>query len=346
MTQKTGFSESTSDDWPRERERLLRQSIKDLGLRIEGTYLESLVKKLWAELEAAGIRVKFKVYLSNEWSCPDGVPVIGIPFYLADKRLSKIEDEIMEGVEAETEEQILGYLRHEAGHAFNYAYKLYETEAWHELFGPYSRPYREDYTPNPFSRNFVRHIPGWYAQKHPDEDFAESFAVWLDPESNWREAYRDWGCYKKLLYVDRTVKELGPKEPLVTGADYDFSTEEMPYSVEEHYKRTVPALTDVPAHFDGDLKEIFELPRGKAKDWEPAAAFIASHRRVMVKGISYWTGLYDVLVRSLIQHFIERARALDLRVDPKKGQAALMDLLAFSTTLCMNKLYKGDFIIK
>jgi len=347
MNDKTGFSESTHEDWSRERERLLRQNIQELGLKIEGTYLEGLVKKLWDELEAAGIRMKFKVYLSNEWSCPDGVPVIGVPFYLADKRLSRIEAEIMEGVEAETEEQILGYLRHEAGHAFNYAYKLYETEEWHELFGPYSRPYREDYTPNPFSRNYVRHIPGWYAQKHPDEDFAESFAVWLDPHSNWREAYKDWGCFKKLLYVEKVVKQLGDKAPLVTGEDYDWSTEEMPYSVEEHYKRTVPGLTEIPAYFDGDLKDIFEAdPRGKQKEWQPAAEFIAAHRREIVKDISYWTGLYDVLVKSLINHFAERAKALDLRVDPKKTHAALMDLLAFATTLCMNKIYKGDYVIK
>jgi hypothetical protein len=82
------------------------------------------------------------------------------------------------------------YLRHEAGHAFNYAYRLYQTPEWRELFGPFNRPYRERYRPIPFDRNFVRHIEGWYAQKHPDEDFAETFAVWLTPGSRWRVRYR------------------------------------------------------------------------------------------------------------------------------------------------------------
>ena len=164
------FTESARNDWSEEREALLQQRIDELGLKIEGTRLEPLIQQLYGELDQAGISLKPPVYLSDEWGCPEGVPVIGIPFYLADERLRRLEDELMEGVEAESEEEILSYLRHEAGHAFNYAYRLYETEEWHKLFGPYSRPYRDDYEPNPFSRNFVRHLPGWYAQKHPDED--------------------------------------------------------------------------------------------------------------------------------------------------------------------------------
>ncbi|MDF2766746.1 MAG: hypothetical protein K0S81_3741, partial [Rhodospirillales bacterium] len=207
------FSESARSNWSEDREALLQRKIDELGLAIEGTRLEPIIQQLYEELERAGISLKPPVYLSDEWGCPEGIPVIGIPFYLADERLSRLEDELMEGVEAETDEEILSYLRHEAGHAFNYAYRLYETEEWHELFGPYSRPYREEYEPNPFSRNFVRYLPGWYAQKHPDEDFAETFAVWLDPASNWREAYAGWGCYPKLLYVEKIVKQLGRVPP-------------------------------------------------------------------------------------------------------------------------------------
>ena len=100
------------------------------------------------------------------------------------------------------------YLRHEAGHAFNYAYELYKTPEWRDLFGPFRRPYRDDYRPVPFSRRFVRHIAGWYAQKHPDEDFAETFAVWLTPRSQWRrKRYKGWGAMAKLRYVDRMARK-------------------------------------------------------------------------------------------------------------------------------------------
>jgi hypothetical protein len=339
------ISEGSSEDWTKERESLLQRKISELGLKLEGTRIEKLVQQLYQELHDAGIELKPLVFLSDEWGCPEGIPVIGIPFFLADPRLSRLEDEMMEGIEAESDEEILGYLRHEAGHAFNYAYKLYETEEWHELFGPYSRPYREDYEPNPFSRNYVRHIPGWYAQKHPDEDFAETFAVWLDPGSNWREFYREWGCFKKLLYVDRIVASVGKSPPPVQVPQY---SEELSFSLADYYSRLRRRDVNVPAYFDGDLRDIFEqrVPPGKEDDWQRADDFLSLYRRHLVGNITYWTGLNETTVRSLINHFVERARLLKLWVDPQKTLPTLTELTAYTTTLAMNKLYKGDFVIK
>ena len=105
--------------------------------------------------------------------------------------------------------EIMMYLRHEAGHAFNYAYQLYKTAEWRDLFGPFRRAYRDNYRPIPFSRKFVRHIAGWYAQKHPDEDFAETFAVWLTPRSQWRKRYKGWDALAKLRYIDRIARKVG-----------------------------------------------------------------------------------------------------------------------------------------
>lgn len=340
------FAEKAHADWSAERERLLQRKINDLGLKIEGTHLERIVGDLYAELERAGIALRPKVYLSDEWSCPDGVPVIGIPFYLADERLCRIEDEMMDGVEAQTDEEILGYLRHEAGHAFNYAHKLYATEEWERLFGSFALPYLEDFTPRPFSRNYVRHIAGWYAQKHPDEDFSETFAVWLTPDSDWQNAYRGWGCYPKLLYVDRIVKELGRKPPVVTGEDYDFASEELVHSIAEHYRRTRPSLLEVPAYFDDDLRVIFERPTTAQPTvhFQRAEDFLSAHRRSIVLEIAYFTGLYDVQVKSLINHLVDRCRALELWTDKRNHSEVLIEFMAFATTVCMNKLHHGDFI--
>jgi hypothetical protein len=251
----------------------------------------------------------------------------------------------MDGIEASTEDEILSYLRHEAGHAFNYAYKLYDTPEWRQIFGPFEAPYLEEYTPQPFSRRFVRHIPGWYAQKHPDEDFSETFAVWLTPDSNWREHYRGWGCYPKLEYVERIVREYGAREPAVTGADYDFTAEDLGYSVEEYYRRVRPELIELPAQFDGELRRIFAAKAVQAES-QAADAFITEHRRKIVLDVAYWTGLYDVRVRSLVNHLIERCRKLGLRVPARRTEAVLIDFMAFVTALCMNKLYKGDFVIQ
>jgi hypothetical protein len=341
------FVEAAPDPWSAQRAQLLRRRIDELGLTIEGTYLEKIIARLYAELQGAGIKLRPKVYLSYEWSCPDGVPVIGIPFYLADARLARIEDEMMDGVEAQSELEILSYLRHEAGHAFNYAHKLYETPEWRAMFGEMSRPYLEDYTPRPFSRDFVRHIPGWYAQKHPDEDFSETFAIWLTPDSNWREVYRGWGCYKKLEYVDRVVRERGRADPIVTGEDYDFGDDALVYSVADHYKQTLPELSPITGNFDHELQYIFRADANADADANQtvsASTLLSQSRRLIIGRVAYWTGLYDVQVRSLILHLSERTARLELTFDLTQRERVLVDFVAFATTLCMNRLYRGEFV--
>jgi len=191
---------------PPEAKQLLTVPIRELGLSLERSPIAPFVRELYAELYAAGLhRFRPRCYLSDEWGCPSEEPVIGIPFYLGDSRVARLEDAVND---VENEREIMMYIRHEAGHAFNYAYELFRGDEWHELFGSFRRPYRDDFPFVPFSKDYVRHIAGWYAQKHPDEDFAETFAVWLDPESNWRERYRGWGAMKKLLYVDRELGDV------------------------------------------------------------------------------------------------------------------------------------------
>lgn len=337
-------NDKSHEDWAAERARILNATLDQLGLRIEGTYLERLVTRLYDELDAAGIRFKPKVCLADEWACPDGVPVIGIPFYLADERLARLEDEMMDGIEASSEEAILAYLRHEAGHAINYAYRLYERPEWGQVFGEYSAPYRDDFVPQPFSRNFVRHIPGFYAQKHPDEDFSETFAVWLTPGSRWQDTYRSWGAFHKLSYVDRLMKEIGDQPPLVTGEDYDLAEGAVVCSLDEHYRRIKPGLVELPPELDHELRAVFRAgPR--PPDATPASELIAQHRRALVVSVADWTGLYDVTVRSLIAHFAERARELELWVDPRDRTETLIRLVALATALCMNRVHKGSFVL-
>ena len=219
---------------PAEVQEILSKPIRQLGLKVEGSPLERFVQQLYKELDAKGFhRFHPRCYLTDEWGCPNMEPVIGIPFYLADPKLQRLESEMND---IEDARQIMMYLRHEAGHAFNYAYALYKTQEWRNLFGPFRRPYRDNYKPVAFSRQFVRHMEGWYAQKHPDEDFAETFAVWLTPRSNWRKRYQGWGAMKKLLYMDRIGRKLGDAEPVVARGDTDFTVEEMEVTVGEFYR--------------------------------------------------------------------------------------------------------------
>lgn len=327
----------TADNWEAERRELLSRRISELGLTIEGSLVERLVAQLYDELEAKGIAFKPPVYLSDQWGCPDGTALIGIPFYLADKRLARIEEEV--AVEVEEEREVMRYLRHEAGHAFNYAYRLFERAEWPRIFGPFSRPYRDRFHADPFSREFVRHILGWYAQKHPDEDFAETFAVWLTPDSNWEREYEGWPVLAKLRYVDELMREIGPAAlEVVVPTEDDLPVEAMHYTIEDHYRdaETVIPIEDE-RHFDGELRSLFvsaeEAPQG-----EEAAAFLRRHRREVVARIAYWTGEGTPIVRQFIDLLATRAAALDLRVNRLEA-STLIELTAFGTAVIMNFRY-------
>ena len=164
--------------------------IRDLELAIEDTRLAPVIAEFRAELATLGIaKVSPSFYLSTEWGVPFGTVAVAIPFYLARPELTELHGEEVGHIEGFNHADILRYLRHEMGHVVNYAYKLYDDEAWVKLFGSITQPYREEYRPQPFSRRFVRHLPGWYAQKHPDEDWSETFAVWMTPGRDWRADY-------------------------------------------------------------------------------------------------------------------------------------------------------------
>jgi hypothetical protein len=211
--------------------------IRDLSLSLAGTPLAAVVEEFDRELGRAGItRVRPRYYLSTEWGVPFKTVAIAIPFYLARPELTRLHAERTGFVEGATRADLLRYLRHEMGHVVNYAYNLYERDDWVRLFGPMTRAYAEEYRPEPFSRRFVRHLPGWYAQKHPDEDWAETFAVWMTPGADWRADYAGWPeALAKLEYADRTMHELAGSDPAVTAADLDADVGEIADPLDQYY---------------------------------------------------------------------------------------------------------------
>jgi hypothetical protein len=330
---------------PPEVQELIRKPIKELGLRLEGSTVERYVHQVYRELERKGLkRFRPLCYLTDEWGCPSGEPVIGIPFYLADAKLAALEREMND---LEDEREILMYLRHEAGHAFNYAYELYKTEEWRELFGPFRRPYRENYRPVPFSRRYVRHIAGWYAQKHPDEDFAETFAVWLTPRSGWRRKYRGWQALRKLKYVDRAARQFAEAEPLRAGGKADVTVEQMETTVEDFYRGQAPDEAQAIAELalDSDLADIFVKPAPRRrKGIRPAAELLAENRKAIVDKVTYWTGVKRPLVRALVDSIVRRVAALRLAVERAREAQHLVEITSYATTLAMNYLTRGRFI--
>lgn len=323
---------------------LLGRRISQLGLKLEGSPMEPYVKTLYRELERKGLKhFRPPCYLTDEWGCPSGEPIIGIPFYLADERLKELEREIDD---LEDAREIRMYLRHEAGHAFNYAYKLYETPEWRERFGPYNRPYRDRYRPVPFDRNFVRHVEGWYAQKHPDDDFAETFAVWLTPGSRWRVRYRGWPVLEKLRYVDRVARAVGDREPLTRLASTDITVEEMDMTLEEFFQATQAVEPPVDVALENDLPDFFLAPGRRRKGIRPAAEMIRQYRLELIGKVEYWTGVRRSVVRSLVDGILEAAERLRLVVDTRRETLTLLELTVYATTLTMNFLVRGSFVPK
>ncbi|HEY4216323.1 MAG TPA: putative zinc-binding metallopeptidase [Gemmatimonadaceae bacterium] len=320
--------------WDRERIALLGRKISELGLSMRGSRVERLVAKLYDELAACSIAFRPSVYLSDQWGCPDGTPIIGVPFYLADPRLERIEAEMSAGIEDDIE--AMKYMRHECGHAINYAFELFERDDWQAAFGRYAQPYRERYRADPFSRDYVRHILGWYAQKHPDEDFAETFAVWLTPNSDWRSDYAAWPALAKLEYVDAMMREIGARAPTSpTPADDDLPVEAMRYTLAEHYAGMEDRLPIADARqFDGDLRRIFLSP-ADAPAGERGAAFVERHYKEIVSRIAYWTSESPSVVRSLVDHVARRAGNLDLRIGGLEA-STLIELTAFGTAVIMH----------
>jgi Putative zinc-binding metallo-peptidase len=320
---------------------ILNKPICELGLKLEGSALETFVQQLYRELDRKKL-VKFRpdFYLTDEWGCPSGEPVIGLPFYLARPELSLLEKQVND---LEEPNEIMMYVRHEAGHAFNYAYKLYRTDEWKQLFGSFRRPYRDNYRPVPFSRNYVRHLAGWYGQKHPDEDFAETFAVWLTPRSGWRKRYRGWGAMAKLRYMDRIARKLGNVDPVRRHGHTDITVDEMQTTVADFYRQSSNGIPIVELAPDSDLMDIFNTPK-RRRSAVPAQEFLRAHRKMLVDKIAYWSPAQRPLIKKLVEAIEQRAGELNLRADPPRQAEHLAEIAVYASTLVSNYVNKGKFI--
>jgi hypothetical protein len=247
---------------------------------------------------------------------------------------------------------LLRYLRHEMGHVVNYAYKLYEREDWTKVFGSMTQPYLDDYRPAPFSRRYVRHLPGWYAQKHPDEDWSETFAVWMTPGLDWRRVYRDWPtALGKLEFCDRLMAELRDKDPPVTTLDLDEDVTRLTVTLDQYYQQqTLPGTDEsLPPGLDGALLAIFEdwgrpepvSPGGRRL---PAADLIRKLELPLLANVYRWTGHFPERTRPLVRHLAKRAEELNQVYPADREAEAVVAVTTLVTALAMNYVHKGTYV--
>src|SRR6266513_4230840 len=320
-------------------EELLERRISTLGLRLEGTVVEPMIRQLYDELSAHGLVFHPPCHVGDEWFVPIGIPAIFIPFFLVHDRLRALERTMMLEVEGGTPDWFMKLMRHEAGHAYMYAYRLTRKKKWQSLFGQTSREETPDsYRPRPFSRSYVMHLEDWYAQSHPDEDFAETFAVWLTPGLDWPKRYARWRAIQKLEYVDGLMRSLVGKPPVhmpeYRAADYDC----LNVKLKTYYARKRKLYEEMyPDFYYADLRQLFAAQAGLK-----ASRYLRLRRRRLMNSVCQWTNERKFSVNKLLARLIERCDQLELHVhndDPQQD----FRVAAFITTLVMNYLFTGKF---
>src|SRR6185436_17849165 len=259
---------------------LLEKRISHLGLKLEGSEIEPLVKKLYDELSQKGLTFQPPCHIGDEWFVPVGIPAIFIPFFLVHERLRKLERAQILEVEGETPEWFMKLIRHEAAHAYAYAYQVFKKRKWQRTFGLSSNEETPShYRPRPYSRSFVVHLDDWYAQSHPDEDFAETFAVWLTPGLDWRTRYRGWKALQKLEYMDELMRSLAGQAP-VRLPEYRVADHHcLNVKLKTYYARKRKLYEDAfPDFYDNDLRQLFDAGadiEGRVR----ASVYLRYHRR-------------------------------------------------------------------
>jgi hypothetical protein len=340
-SQRRTISTRRAPEWARwSDEQLLDLRICDLGLRIEGTKLERWIEVVARELEGRGMRFRPHYWLSDEWFTPDGVPGIAIPFYLAHPRLARLELAQMLEIEGGKPAWGMRILRHEVGHAIDNAYRLQLRRRRQQLFGKWSAPYPEYYIPRPYSKSYVMHLDAWYAQSHPAEDFAETFAVWLTPHSDWKRRYAGWGALKKLEYMDELMGLIAGRKPLVTSRRVVDPLHTIKRTLRQHYARKRKHYgVDHPAFYDRDLRRLFSDAPEHAT--YPAASKFLHRIRVDVRRrVARWTSTYQYTIDQVFEDVIARCDTLNLRLAISEERAKL-DFTVFLTVQTMNFIHGG-----
>ena len=293
----------------------------DLKLSVERSPVARHVRRLYTDLERRGLKMRPHVWLSEEWFSPDGVPGIAIPFYLAHPRLERLERRIMREAEGGNTRLLLRILRHEAGHAVDNAYRLRRRRRWREVFGPASQPYPARYRARAGSRRYVHHLGEWYAQAHPTEDFAETFAVWLTPQSGWRKSYAGWPALHKLQAVDELIASVRDRRPPVRNRLRIEPLEHNRRTLAQHYRRKLARNRLIRRGLADELLQRAFTPQRPPRRALRAATLLRGEVRRLGAGVARSLKSERYSVEQILRMLIERAEALQLYVRGNRRDA-------------------------
>ena len=202
------------------------------------------------------------------------------------------------------------------------------------------QPYPESYVPRARSRNYVQHLDWWYAQAHPAEDFAETFAVWLKPGTRWRKTYATWPALRKLEYVDELMSELADQTPRVRSRARVEPISSLRQTVREYYAAKRARFEGVSNNlYDADLRRIFGADTA-ASGRERAVNFLKRNGPRIRKMVAQGTGKREYALEVVLKDMIARCRELDLRVG-HPTEDILIDFAILLAARSVEYVYRG-----
>lgn len=324
---------------------ILKLRFKNIGLSIQDSEVEAHIHQLYQELEAKGLQFRPQIFFGDEWFSPEGMNAISVPFYLANSRLKNLEKAMMLEVEGGDPDWFMKLLRHEAGHCFDHCYRFSKRKKWSKVFGSPNLEYSpETYRPQPYSKSYVKHLERWYAQAHPDEDFAETFAVWLTPTTDWKKEYGRWpGALTKLKYMDQLARESQKMKIYAEKGRPPSAVARLTSTLEKYYLRRKKENADeYPDFYDSDLKKIFNGSFELSKRDHSAQRFMYRQRRSIVATVAWATSERKFTIDALVKRLTERCEKLELRLGKSETQT-MMEVASFLTSLVKNYLFTGKF---
>ena len=209
------------------------------------------------------------------------------------------------------------------------------------LFGNPATQYPEYYTPKPYSKSFVQHLDHWYAQSHPDEDFAETFAVWLDPHVDVGDALRRLAGAAEAGIHGSADARAGAPAPRVRSTARGRSAA----AAAEDARRALPrrsastTASTIPISTTATCATCSPTRRSTPRTRRRRASCGRIRRRCAARVASF-TDSYQYTIDQLLEKIIERCRELNLRLTDDE-EATKIDFMVFLTVQTMNYLHSG-----
>ena len=182
---------------------------------------------------------------------------------------------------------------------------------WRQVFGRVSAPYGDDYSPRPSSRRYVLHLGHWYAQSHSTEDFAETFAVWMQPKARWRRDYADWPAMRKLEYVDAVMDEIASRAPKHRDRSVIEPLAKVEQTLGDHYRLRKARYGGEERRYDQWMARVF-MPRSRRPRGVAASRFVREIEPLLRRLLERRARLHPYFVDHAIRTVTQRARQLDL----------------------------------